>query len=270
MRNLRKGIQYQDSFITQLHHLPSFIRAFVTCCSALAHTERVQGRAEHSRWDGFWEHWQGTDVATEKQLLAGTAAGSRDQQGKRELQRETLLQRTYRHLLPSPAVQVPSLSNPPQLSSPTQQSLCPLGWGVLGSSCLLCSRSPRRRQIFLSCYVPCPNAQQWAESHCSAMVLPGRQQAWLGRVTPFYLLICLSPPLSRSCCLSFSLHLFQSFSSAGALGCVSSLEWWGGVQLRIRHWCSASCRGGVCRGTSCQGALLTCGAPGRAVKRTEK
>ena len=44
----QKCLQHPQSFIMQQHHLPSFIRACVTCSSAPAHTERVQDRAEHT------------------------------------------------------------------------------------------------------------------------------------------------------------------------------------------------------------------------------
>jgi len=46
-------------------------------------------------WDGVCEHWQGRDVGAEKQLLAGTAPGSRDEKERRELLMETLLQGKY-------------------------------------------------------------------------------------------------------------------------------------------------------------------------------
>ena len=96
------------------HPLASFIRVCVSCPLVPALTERLQGRAGHTG-AGVCEHWQGGDVGPEQELLAGTAPGSRDEQARRELLMETLLQGRYGHLL---AMSCSADAFPEQPSSP--------------------------------------------------------------------------------------------------------------------------------------------------------
>ena len=131
-------------------------------CSPCTHSVAAGQSRAHRGWAGLCEHWQGRDMGPEEQLPAGTAPGSRDGQEGRELLMETLWQGRYGHLPASPAVQMPSPSNPLHLSSPTQHSPQPSGpWG-LGWESPLCpaDQQKRRRASLPPATGPFPTDQQ--------------------------------------------------------------------------------------------------------------